>query len=204
MKTEYTIYLYLNLSRHLNLNCWHLELFIFEGNFLTLHCSSYYKPISSSLPSFKYIFTLLNAGASRVPPDSILYSRCRGPLQLPCCCGPWHLLFRKKLAFSFCHFSVCIYCLKPYRAKRADVQRVSTYPGHVRNHVQLESSAHCPGRFKPGQLAALQLNEPEWSTLRSFHCNHIWTQMLGHVNVAFFIPTSILFLVEHSSNILSI
>jgi hypothetical protein len=42
-----------------------------------------------------------------------------------------------------------------YQAKKADVQWVSTQPGHVKS-CKVASCAHCLGYFKPSQLAAFQ------------------------------------------------
>ncbi len=69
------------------------------------------------------------------------------------------------------------------------------------NHVKKEPCAHCPGHFKPSSLALIQGDRPEWSAPRGFYFRHNF----GQCEWAFviYLPTSIFFLVEHYSNILS-
>jgi hypothetical protein len=47
------------------------------------------------------------------------------------------------------------------------------------------SGIMCPyntSHLKPSLLAAFQVDGPEWSTQRRFHCGHIWEQMLDDVH----------------------
>jgi hypothetical protein len=46
----------------------------------------------------------------------------------------------------------------------------------------------CPGQFKPGRLAVLQVDGPEWSTPRRFHCCHIYFRMLDNIEEAVLHP----------------
>ncbi len=69
------------------------------------------------------------------------------------------------------------------------------------SHVPLPHPSH----FKPGLLAAVRVDGPEWSTPRKFYCCHIREQMSDNVceHLSFtFLSAS--FLERYSSNILFI
>jgi hypothetical protein len=92
-----------------------------------------------------------------------------------------------------------------YRAKKADVQRVSTVLfRHVWNHVKLESCAYCLSHFNQTKQAAFWGDRHEWSTPRRFPCGHgprCWT-MCRSISYLLYLPTST-FSCEHSYNISS-